>query len=649
MERRRSDVFFFTLLVLAVGKALLTRWLALGSTNVPAGVLLEMSVTVFVLCAVDLLPKYRRPLLDVAAYAVLIMIMYANLLYVRAFDQIVDPGTLRAAGQVGAVGDVIAGLIRPIHLLYFIDIPFLALWASDLGSFEYPRPTRSKFFMAVGAVALVLAVVQVSIVRRIPTAMDSIAVARARGLSAYQVSSFIAREETALAELAPLPSQETTSRSPGGMVQDRIDSIRGTKPTGHVSTITTGKYANANVIVIQVEALQAMAYGSYYDSQEITPNLNDMVEDSWICTNAFSQSGVGNTSDSEFTANTSLLQPVGKAAVLEYTDREMPSIPRLLGDAGYRTFTMHGNDVAFWNRKELYASLGFQKYYDRQEIGSADQMYRGASDEEFFRVAKRVITEEQGRQKPLYVNLVTMSSHAPYTHVPYDRRPVQVPQELRGNVAADWVGAISYADMALGEFLDWLRETGLYDESIIIVYGDHQAIKELEITGVDKRIVENLLGRRYTIVDRQKVPLLIHLPGQTEGGVINTAVGIADIAPTVADLVGVDMSETPHLGRSVFATPVDPLVITRGHFPAGSVINDRVAFMPQLGFDDGEALRLDSGSQVKAKKAEKRDFERALALSQLSEQWIRSLPIRPDAGDPADAVIPKGAKKAYGE
>lgn len=649
MGQRRSDTLLVTLILLAVAKAVLTRWLALGPGELLAGVALEATAAIAFLGLVDVIPSRRRPMVTVLAYVGLVAVMYLNLLYILAFDQVVDPSTLQAAGQVGAVRDVIVGLLRPIHLLYVIDIPMLILWASDVASFEFPRPARSKLVGVLAALALVATGLQVGGVHRIPAAMDSIAVARAKGLGAYQLSSIIARDQEALAAVAPVSVEPSEAVAAGAAVQEKIDEIRGVETNGHVDSVESGDYPNAHVFVIQVEALQAMAYGAYFDSQEITPNLNRMVEDSWVCTNAFSQSGVGNTSDSEFAANTSLLQPVGKAAVLEYTDHEIPSLPRLLGDSGYRTFTMHGNDVEFWNRKELYASLGFQTYYDRERIGSGDQMYRGASDERFFAEAQEIITEELGRQKPLYVNLVTMSSHAPFTHVPYGRRPLQVPEQLHGTLAADWIGSISYADMALGQFLDWMRETGLYDESIVIVYGDHQAIKELDLTGADKQIVEGLLGRTYSIVDRQKVPLVIHLPGQTDGGAVDSATGIVDIAPTVADLLGVDMSQTPHLGRSVFATPADSLVITRGHFPAGTVINEHVAFMPQLGFNDGTAMRLADGGEVKPGAVEQRDFERARELSQISEQWIRSLPVRPDAGDISDAVIPKGAQRAYEE
>ncbi len=651
MKMARSDSFLITILALAVSKAVLTRVLGLGASDIPLGIALEVAIPVVFLCAVDLLPRKRRPLVTFFAYLGVGAIMYLNLLYVRAFDQVIDPSTLKAAGQVGEVLDMVAKLIHPIDLLYVLDIPLIGLWASDLDSFENPRPSRRGWVAVVGGLALVLAIVQVTVVARIPSAVDSIAVATHRGLGAYQVASFVRAEaaEQPVEKIEPTEQEKEKELSPGALVQGRIEELRTPVSSARREGVASGAYAGKHVILIQVEALQSLAYGAYFDSQEITPNLNKMVEDSWICTNAFSQSGVGNTSDSEFTVNTSLLQPHGKAAVIEYADREIPGMPRLLSQKGYRSITLHGNDVEFWNRKELYPALGFDKFYDRDLIGNNDTLYRGVSDEAFFSAAQDIITDELARGKPLYINLVTMSSHAPFDHVPFERCPVKVPEQLHGNRAADWVSAISYADMAVGQFLDWLRETGLYDESIIIVYGDHQAIKELELFGVDKQIVEGLLGRQYTIVDRQKVPLIVHLPGQTVGGAIEEPVGLADVAPTVADLTGVDMSETPHLGRSVFALPADPLVITRGHFPAGAFINGRVAFLPQLGFEDGSALRVANGAAAKPTEAEKRDYERAATMSALTEQWGYSLPKRPDAGRLEDAVIPKGAQRAYNE
>jgi hypothetical protein len=194
----------------------------------------------------------------------------------------------------------------------------------------------------------------------------------------------------------------------------------------------------------------------------------------------------------------------------------------------------------------------------------------------------------------------------------------------------------------VGQFLDWLREEGLYDDSVVIVYGDHKALQDLDLQGADAAIVEQLLGRQYSIVDRQRVPLLIHLPGQKNGGVIDTTVGQVDIAPTVADLLGVDFTEVPHLGRSVFVDS-KPFVMMRSYFPGGTVINDRVAYLPGLSAEDGAAMSIDDGTSVAPTAAERTDMKRGVGLTALCETWVDSLPERNDADGTVEGYIPVSA------
>ena len=269
-------------------------------------------------------------------------------------------------------------------------------------------------------------------------------------------------------------------------------------------------------------------------------------------------------------------------------------------------------------------------------------MWGGSSDERFFAQAEKFVLEEMSYGRPVYAQFVTMSSHSPYKSVPPERLPVQLPEGLRESQAGSWVGALSYADMAVGQFLDWLRENGLYDDSIVIVYGDHKALQELEPEGADALIIEQLLGREYSIVDRQRVPLLIHLPGQKVGGTIDTTVGQVDIAPTVADLLGIDLTEIPHLGRSVFVES-QPFVMMRSHFPGGTVLNDRVAYLPGLVAEEGAALSLDDGTTVAPTAVERADMKRGAALSALSEQWAESLPDRTGADGAVEGFIPSSA------
>lgn len=621
-KRYDRDLFFVGLVVLASLKAILTRYLALGSAAVFPAVLLEIALIIVFLGAIDLVPPKRRASVDLFAYSLLSLIMLANVLYASYFDQIVDPSSLVVVSQLAAVREAVGDLLKIGHLLFLIDLPFLALWAFNLSAPGRNLPGRSQGVMVAVGLGVAFAIFQVVGISAIPSDVDSVSVARSRGFGAFQIASLV--RGFGRAETADATGQGGSS---GAKLQARIELVRQAANGPRIEGVEHGQYAGKNVILIQVEALQAPAFGASYRGQEITPNMNRMAEDSWMFVNAYSQTGAGNTSDAEFIVNTSLMPPPGKAASVVYADKEFPGLPRLLHENGYRTVTMHANDAEFWDRRNLYSALGFDKYYDKKDLGSADPLWKGSSDEMFFEQAEDAFDGELQGDKPVYAQFVTLSSHQPFRYVPDNREPLKIPKEMRGTRAADWLASLSYADLAVGQFLDWLKMTGIYDDSIVILYGDHVAMKDVRLTGTDKEIMEEILGREYSAADLQWIPLLVHLPGQSTPEVVTSPAGQVDIMPTVADLLGVELTKTPHLGRSLFVDS-NPLVLMRSYYPGGSFINAETLFMPQLSFDDGSAIRLADRSPAEPSEVDRKDFERARKLSALSEEWADSLPKR---------------------
>jgi len=646
-ERYDRDWFFVAIVVLSVCKAALTRYLALGSVQAIPGLLLEVFLIIVFLGLIDLIPANRKAGVDLLAYSLLSLIMLANVLYTSYFDALVDPTTLQAVGQIPSLLGVVLDLLSPVHLLYVIDIPILALWARNLTVPGRLHPGRSKGVMAAVATCMVFAGVQVAVVAAIPAETDGAAVAKARGFGAYQVASVFRLAGVAGA----MPAGDRGSGLYGTdaeQMQQRIERIRRAEDGTRMEGVEFGQYAGKNVIMIQVEAYQAVAFGATLRGQEITPNMNRMAADSWLFSNAYSQTGAGNTADAEFTVNTSLLPPMGKAAPVVYADKQLSSLPRVLKAEGYRSITFHANDADYWNRKNLYPALGFDEYYDAKKLGTGDKIWRGSSDERFFDKATEALVGELDTGKPVYAQFVTLSSHAPFTQIPRNRRPLKIPAEYKGSYAADWLSAMSYTDMAVGQFLDYLKMTGLYDESIVILYGDHVAMKDVKLSGADKEIIRGILGKDYAETDLQWVPLMIHLPGQTDPEVVTSTAGHVDIMPTVADLLGVDLSDTPHIGRSLFVDS-NPLVITRSYYPGGSFFNNDVLFMPQLSFEDGTALSINDGVKVKPTKTEQADYERARQLSALCAEWVESLPERSGARKRAMGYIPVPSQRPRGD
>lgn len=84
-----------------------------------------------------------------------------------------------------------------------------------------------------------------------------------------------------------------------------------------------------------------------FNGEEVTPNLNKIAKSGMFFSNFYAQVGVGNSSDSEFTLNTSLMPSNSGTVFINYYDREYITIPKLLKEKGYYTFSMHGNTGDF--------------------------------------------------------------------------------------------------------------------------------------------------------------------------------------------------------------------------------------------------------------------------------------------------------------
>jgi lipoteichoic acid synthase len=674
----KAPVFFIVLIVLLVIKTWLMRDFALGARN-PLGVAFEAGFAVLLLGLVDIIPPRRMYWLDLAAYSLLSTVLFAMTVYVHFYQQLFDPHMLAMAGQLGSVSDAVAELIKPAYVLFFLDIPLLAVWVVMLRREARKQRERlahlddsavrrephtliqpKKRSWKVAVVTLIAAVVvagQIATTLQVPDYVDGVAVAKARGLTIAQAVVFIPRSDadddpgqdvvapgTRVSAAATASVASTAALTPGGKAEARIERIRGAYEGSRITTFAAGAFKGKNVIIIQVEALNEMIEQKKIDGHEILPNLNKLIGESWYFPNGYSETGIGNTADAEFIVNSSLFSPRAQAASVAYADREVPALPRLLNGLGYDTFTMHTNAVAYWNRKELYGALGFKNYYDREffrnpDHSVPDKIAMGSSDEVLFKKALPLLQSKEASKTPFYAQIITLSSHTPFEFIPMSRRPVKTPPEYAGSLFGNYVSAQSYMDMALGKFIDNLKATKVWDNSIVVIYGDHTAAMDAAPEGTDAKVAEALLGRDYGPSDRQRVSVIIHLPGQKQGVTRTDTVGEVDIMPTVADLLGVDLTQVPHMGRSMFVGS-NALVPFNSYLPGGSFANSRVVFAPGLGFDDGTAYNIGDSLPTKATERDETDYERGLELVNLSDKWVKSLPKRADAGSLGDAWIP---------
>lgn len=85
----------------------------------------------------------------------------------------------------------------------------------------------------------------------------------------------------------------------------------------------------------------------------------------------------------------------------------------------------------------------------------------------------RLSTSNSYRQ-PFYAKLITVTNHYPYE---LDKQNQTIEKTTTGDSTVDgYVQTAKYLDDAFGEFISYLKKAGLYDNSMIVVYGDHYGI-----------------------------------------------------------------------------------------------------------------------------------------------------------------------------
>ncbi len=564
--------------------------------------------------------EWAAPKRKFGAYLIADLVMtciyFAVIMYYKYFGIIVTYHALQQVGQVTEVRGSVMQLLHPYYLLIFTDIiVFFILmffnrsfknWRKQLAGQKAPRS------WAAALLSLSLAVCLVNVWQS-RESLNELKRSQNMGIIPYETVEIAYGAKNALTELVAEPAPPTD------VTQPAIDKLKGVRQSE--IPLYRGVAKGKNLIVIQLEAFQNFLLNTQIDGAEITPNLNELLQSAAYFPHFYQMVGQGNTADAEFVVNTSLYIPQHGAASQEYSDRLLPGMPRLLAKHGYQTATFHTNDVKFWNRNALYPALGFGKYYDKEFFKDEDLVFFGSSDEVLYRNTLEKLQEMRSSGRPFYTQIISMSGHHPF-NIPERKVRFPLPERFAGTLVGDYIEAQHYADEALGGFIQGLKQSGLWDESVIVIYGDHMGLPIYSLGEDERGLMQEILGRDYSPAEMLNIPLILSVPGMEGPQTFNVAGGQADIFPTVANLLGIPMEGQIHFGQDLLNTGSN-LLPQRYYLPSGSFVNDFGIFVPGEGFDDGKFYLF---RDEPASAASESEYERALDLLDKSDRYVRSLP-----------------------
>ncbi|MFO7818659.1 MAG: LTA synthase family protein [Halanaerobacter sp.] len=301
-----------------------------------------------------------------------------------------------------------------------------------------------------------------------------------------------------------------------------------------------------NIIVIQVESLDEKLIDYEYNNQQVTPFLNQLKDESLYFNNFYSQH-VNGSFDADFSFLTSLY-PVNKNYVFRENDMtKFNSFASVLNTAGYETLAFHGNDKRFFHRHKAFPDLGFDKFYSKddfsneEKIMDVEESYLGINDYDFFNQSLDYLEKAKN---PFFAYMITVTSHTPFDFYPSDEVKKEF-ADIESSLVADYFQSISFVDKSLELFFAELEKRGLTENTLFVIYGDHEAgINEEEYSsGKNFSTSEN-------IKEPENVPLLIKAPNHKSDTIEKTGT-IADVAPTILDLMKIEEKPEEFAGSSL--------------------------------------------------------------------------------------------------
>lgn len=486
-------------------------------------------------------------------------LLLANTLYFEYFHAPISIYTFYQFHNLSGLGESIVHLFKVKYLIYLMDLMILPFFYKLIDA----EVSKKKFviYFAIGILTLALSPVknfqmdENDIFRR----FDNVKLFMLYGPIGYHLVDTMFFVKNLNKELTVQEKErieewfEKRNASRSDQIDNRYQKYQG---------IGKGK----NLIVIQVESLQNFMINKKINNQEITPNINKLLKNSMYFTHFYPQTIEGNSSDAEFLVNTSLFPLKQGSVFFRFPNNTYHTLPLILEKEGYDSFAIHADEASFWNRAQVYPNFGYNKFYDMNDFVIDEEIGMGLNDISMFKQSVDIL---KNHETPYLSYIITLTSHVPFK-IPDQHKKLNLPDN-QNNFFGDYLQSIRYTDESIGLFIEELDKQEMLQDSVIIIFGDHNGVFEK-----DKALVEQWEKKKISheewVRSYVNIPFIVYHP--SINGEVNEKVGgQVDLLPTLAYLMGIDTSQLNQtaMGTNLFSENEGFVLI-----PGGGYIEETV-------------------------------------------------------------------------
>ena len=499
-------------------------------------------------------------------YLLLFIWLISNSIYYREFTDFVTVNTMLASSKVSAgLGAAALELFRPWDVIYILDFPILAFFFFKKWIRMDNRPFNKRASFAVTSLSAMLFsanlfLAEIDRPELLTRGFSNYYVVRALGLPAFLGYSanqtYAANKERSKASEADLKPVEE-------YIQQHY-----AKPNPEYFGMAKGR----NIIYIHLESFQQFLidYKLKVDDKEyeVTPFLNSLYhsKETFAFSNVFNQVKAGKTSDAETMIETGLFGLNQGSFMVNYGGTNtQQAAPFILSKNGYNSSAVfHGNAGSFWNRNTAYKQWGYNYFFDASYFtkqNSSNSFQYGLNDKYMLKDSIKYL---ERLQQPFYTKFITVSNHYPYT-TSLSGDDLGFPlAKTQDETINGYFATANYLDSSIKAFFDYLKESGLYKNSIIVLYGDHYGISNSRNPALAPLLGKNSeTWSSYDNAMLQRVPYMVVVPGMDKGGIIDTYGGEIDMLPTLEHLLGIESNKFLQVGQDMLSPEHDQIVAFR--------------------------------------------------------------------------------------
>lgn len=339
----------------------------------------------------------------------------------------------------------------------------------------------------------------------------------------------------------------------------QFDTIIGVNYNQNITSINPdGIEIKKNVVLITIESLSAEFMKHYGNTNQITPFLDQLAEESLFFTNLYA---TGNRTVRGLEAVTLCLPPTpGESVVKRKDNKNKFTTGSVFKSKGYSTKYLYGGEAYFDNMQDFFEGNGYD-IVDKSSLKPSEISFSniwGVCDEDMAKKAIQVMNDEAKTGKPFFNHWMTVSNHRPFT---YQEGKISIP-----GTAKSREGGVMYTDYALKQFFEMAKKQTWFKNTVFVIIADHCASSS---------------GKTELPMDKYRIPAFIYAPGFVQPQKIDKLVSQIDLMPTVLGILNFKY-QSKFFGKDVLKTNYVPRAFIATYQDLGYIKNDVLTIISPL-------------------------------------------------------------------